>query len=486
MSIGSALSNAYSGLVATSRMAEAISSNVANALNENYARRTVELSADTLNGIGAGVRISGIVRQENTLTTAARRASSTDAGHSGALADALARLEEGLGAAGDSAGLTGRVDALDQALVTAAATPESGPALSAVADSARALAASIARISSGQQAIRVDAEAEISRQLAFLNSAFAEIARLNLDIQSLTAGGADASGLMDQRKALIDKVAELIPIKVVPRDNSRLAVFSTGGQQLVDGAAAVLGFDPAGQITPDMTLAGGTLSPLTVNGRAVEIGQGGGLLDGGALSAQFTIRDTLVPEASLRLDAFAEDLITRFGAGGPDTTVTTGLAGLFTDGGGALDLSDTTGLASRIGFNPAADPAEGGAAWRLRDGLYAAAPGDAGAGGLLAGLRDTLRDPRALPAGSGLTQDLSASAHAAELQALQSSEAFRAGEKATYQQARAQGMKENELAATGVNTDQEMQHLIRVEQAYAANARVVSVIDNLMRRLMEI
>jgi flagellar hook-associated protein 1 len=38
----------------------------------------------------------------------------------------------------------------------------------------------------------------------------------------------------------------------------------------------------------------------------------------------------------------------------------------------------------------------------------------------------------------------------------------------------------------GVDTDQEMQKLLLIEQVYAANARVITTIDSLINRLLEI
>jgi flagellar hook-associated protein 1 FlgK len=38
----------------------------------------------------------------------------------------------------------------------------------------------------------------------------------------------------------------------------------------------------------------------------------------------------------------------------------------------------------------------------------------------------------------------------------------------------------------GVDTDQEMQKLLLIEQIYAANARVISTVDTLINRLLEI
>ena len=41
-------------------------------------------------------------------------------------------------------------------------------------------------------------------------------------------------------------------------------------------------------------------------------------------------------------------------------------------------------------------------------------------------------------------------------------------------------------AADGVNTDQELQRLIELEKSYAANARVVQVVDDMLSELLRI
>jgi len=41
-------------------------------------------------------------------------------------------------------------------------------------------------------------------------------------------------------------------------------------------------------------------------------------------------------------------------------------------------------------------------------------------------------------------------------------------------------------AVDGVNTDRELQHLIALEKAYAANARVVQVVDDMLSELLGI
>ena len=42
------------------------------------------------------------------------------------------------------------------------------------------------------------------------------------------------------------------------------------------------------------------------------------------------------------------------------------------------------------------------------------------------------------------------------------------------------------LLADGVDTDQEMQRMMLIEQAYAANARVVQTVDDMLQILMDL
>lgn len=58
MSISAAISNAYSRLASVSRMAETVSNNVANAMNEDYARREV-ITGQRVVGGGHG-RVGGL------------------------------------------------------------------------------------------------------------------------------------------------------------------------------------------------------------------------------------------------------------------------------------------------------------------------------------------------------------------------------------------------------------------------------------------
>ena len=132
MSLSHALSNALSGLTASSRMAEIVSANLANVLTDGYGRRSVELSAQTIGGRGAGVTIDGISRRTDRAMIADRRTTESALSRQETLAKTLTRLETAVGVTGDDTALGGRIAALEQALVAASADPGSDIRLAAV------------------------------------------------------------------------------------------------------------------------------------------------------------------------------------------------------------------------------------------------------------------------------------------------------------------------------------------------------------------
>jgi len=204
-------------------------------------------------------------------------------------------------------------------------------------------------------------------------------------------------------------------------------------------------------------------------------------MDGGSLGALFAARDVTVPEFDAEMDRYALELIERFRDLAPAGALDAAGDGLFVDTApGAL-----TGLASRLGVNAAADPVQGGAAWRLRDGLAAAAPGDEGFGGHLQALADAMAANRAPSGWVSQNAANGAAIMASEIASFYAGKGARSDDAQAYLTARQTLLADSEANAIGVDTDNELQALILVEQAYAANARVLSVIDGLFKLLLE-
>lgn len=484
MSISSTLNNALSGLTVVSRIAETVSSNVSNAMTEGYGVREVQLSSWALAGDGAGVRVAGVLRNVDPVLLGNRRLADAELGQVSVRAEFLAELERAIGLPDDPSSLTGRMSGFSSSLIEAASRPDSEARLQAAVDAARSVATHLNTVSDKVQSQRMTADRQIGQSVDLINSSLQQIADLNSQIVRYRAGPNDATALADQRQRLIDGISDLVPIREVPRDNGTIALFTPGGAILLDGKPAELGFAPVGIIVPDMSVGAGTMSGLTINGNPVSTSLETGPIAGGRLAGLFDVRDVQAPAAQTRLDAVARDLIERFEDPAVDPTLGVGDPGLFTDNGAALVPADEVGLSGRISINALVDPLAGGAPWRLRDGLGAASPGSAGDATLLNALSDTLSAQR-LPGTGGFVVPQSATGIGADFLSGISVTLNSLETEQTYARAQSETLIGMELE-NGVDTDAEMQKLLLVEQAFGANARVISTVDELIQTLLRL
>lgn len=482
MSIAAALSNAVSGLSASARATEVLSANVANAMTPGYGRREMALSSGPASG---GVRVDGITRVVSASVLGERRIADAGLGGSSALSRFWIDLEQAVGVPGTGNALSDRVSTLESALLSAASRPDSEVRLAAVASAAAGVATTLNRIGTTIAEARTAADEGIAAEVGRLGSALGEVARLNRAVIVEQANGRDASGLMDERQRVIDAIATIVPIREVPRDGGRIALFTAGGAVLLDGVEPQkIGYTPAGRIEPGMSVGTPPVGRLIVGGEELSERQMR-LFAGGSLEAQFRIRDVIAPAMQAQADAFARDLIDRFADPALDPSLAPGQPGLFTDAGGALAPGGETGLANRLRLSSALDPAAGGGVWRLRDGLGVAAAGDVGRASLLTALAERLAETRMSSSASVTANLRSASGFAAELSARASSGRLSADEVRAHDAARAEGLQ-GELLRGGVDTDREMERLLALENAFAANAKVIAAADAMIAALLEI
>ena len=136
-------------------------------------------------------------------------------------------------------------------------------------------------------------------------------------------------------------------------------------------------------------------------------------------------------------------------------------------------------------MNDAAEPDEGGALWRLRDGLGATAPGPAGDARTLQSLVAGM-ERAGVPQNTALgTSSLGLGALADRVVGSVAGAAFRAETDLGYSEGWLTTLEEAVLSE-GVNTDDEMRMLLLIEQAYAANAKVIQTAGIMLDRLLEI
>jgi flagellar hook-associated protein 1 FlgK len=482
MSLSGALYNAFSGLTATARAAGLVSTNISNATTESYGRRELALTPGA-QGTTGGVQIAGVIRHSDPVLVADRRVSDAELGYGKEKFAYAQRIENLVGATGEPGALTSRVTAFENALLNAASNPASTQRLENVATTANALARDLNTLSSEIQSSRVAADRSIDSQVKSLNEALTRLDEINDDVVKGNITNSDVSTLLDERQKLLDGISDMVSLTVVEREKGDIAVFTSGGAILLDGSPVEVGFERSHAIDVGDSIAGGVLSGLTLDGRPVD-STSGGMFSGGSLAAQFEIRDVTTVAHQAELDGIARDLIERLGPGGPDATLAATDPGLFTDAGIPFDPLNEEGLAGRIALNALVAPGSGGA-WRLRDGLGAVTQGAVGDATLLQGLSAALSQT-VVPTSSALTPSgTSFSNLVADFSSAVVGDRVRAENEFSFYTSQNTALKELEFSK-GVDTDQELQNLMQIEQLYTANAKVMSTVDELLERLMGI
>lgn len=471
MSISGSLNNALSGLNVTSRKAEVVSNNIANALTEGYGRRELE-TASTL----GGVRVVSITRNVDPGLTSDRRIAEATLNADQRTADMLGKVEALLGTPDDSDSISARLSAFESALVFAASDPSSDQRLSQINSTMTSLFDKMKSSTTQIQALRQEADLDIKDDILALNRNLKMVEELNADITRAKSVGQDTSSMLDARQQIVDDISAIVPVRELDRGGDQLALITTSGMILIDGKAAEFEFSNTPTIVADMTLSSGGLSGITRNGVPLNGSGGFGKLSGGSLEAAFAARDNILVQSQSGLDEFAYDLAMRFQNTTTEPTLVSN--GAITDSGGLVESMNIDGLAGRLVLNSVFDPKSGGVLSAWRDGVGVATAGPTGNSVQIS------RYINALSSEGGANGSSAADAMS-QLSSRFSQERLNSEMKLSFSAARWDNLHNAELAG-GVDTDVELQNLLRVEHAYAANAKVIQTISAMIQKIMEI
>lgn len=435
-----------SGLSAAQRALETAAHNVANANTIGYSRQRVETSTNDallahrgLLGPGAtgqGVGIDAVTRATDTLVTANLRETGAHLASWGARAEFYARAEQVLGPLdnGTSQALNdfwNSWEALSQA-------PESTTSREQVLDAGRRLISSLSDARRRVVDLGSDVELSVRATVDAANDLAADVAELNAQIKAARARGDRPNDLLDQRDLALAELTALTGARTIVQADGDARV-TLNGWPMVDGDGsdrlAVSG-------SPPTVVWSDSGTPAVLGGEIGSLVELGG-----------PARDDLL----LRLDEIATDLrdvvnSTHRGGFGLD-----GVDGRdFFEGTNAGDLRLATGLTNAT----VAASASGAAA----DGNHALAMG---------GLRS-------VPGPSGST----VSGLVNGLQGMLGLEARHTEKQRALAQIVVDDASRAQAEVSGVSTDEELTEMLRYQRAYDASARVITVMDQLLDRLI--
>ena len=248
-SIVGSMRTALSGLAAAQQALSVTSNNIANVNTEGYTRKVHEQSTIVVDGVGAGVRTEDARRIVDDLLNRERRRFEGELGRSTALAEVVDKAQGRIFAPPGEAdrGIAARITTLASSLEAVANSPESASlrdqAISAIEDMVQQIGDDAQTV----QRIRRETDQQIKFTIDEINS---EIAALE-DLNSQFARTVPTAELLDERDRLLQSLSAKIDISTYIQDNNKLAVYTAGGQALLEYDASVLTYSPAASVSAD-------------------------------------------------------------------------------------------------------------------------------------------------------------------------------------------------------------------------------------------
>ena len=481
MSLTSALTIAQQSLQTTSKQTSVLSRNIADASNTDYARRTAVVVSSA-----PGARSVEIQRAANALLFRQNLSAQSAWSGQSTLYSGIDRLAVAVNGVDNASSPSTAIGKLQNALQLYAATPSNQNLGSSVVDAARQVVRSLNDGTNAIQDFRTQADGEISTAVDDLNSLLSQFQDANKAVISATRSGTDASDALDQRDALLKKIADYVPVSTFTRGDNDMVITTKDGTTLFETIPRSVTFTPSSGYT-----AGTPGNTIYIDNVPVSAGSGGFASADGKLAGLITLRDGVAATMQSQLDEVARGLITAFAETAPSQP---GMTGLFTwSGGPAIPAAGTLidGLAGSIKINAAMDPSVGGNPVLLRDGgangaaYIANTAGNASYSQLLIGYGDKLDKPMPFDAAAGITVTSSVSDYAANSIGWFEGQRQQASTNADAKEALAARTAEALSNDTGVNVDQEMSLLLDLEHTYQASARMMKTVDDMLSALLD-
>ncbi len=433
-----------SGITASRRSLELTSQNIANAANPDFARRTLGQSElvgtatigfNTADSFG-GVRVGSVERAQSALVQRQARDSAS------ALASTAAELR-GLGAAETALETTGLFDRLvgfEAALTRLESDPTNPSLRTAALESARQLAGSFNTANATLANARGLTAGETAADVATVNTLTSDLARINRELVGARDGSAAKAALLDGRDAALRALADQFGIDASFNANGTVNVQldAAPALMLVDGGtAATLSLASAADGTVAFALDDAPFAPTN------------GAMAGRAAALQG------MADLQVQLDTIAAAVVTIVNTAQSGGNASNGTPGqpVFA-GGNAGNIAVIMTSGADLATAPTGTPAGSG-----DTGNLAALIGAFGADtGPVAGANTLLLELSSRVAGLDLRQTglgIVAASAQSEL-----------------------------LRETGVDLDTEAANLVRLQQAFEANSRVIQVASNIFDTIL--
>jgi flagellar hook-associated protein 1 FlgK len=456
-SIYGIVNSALSALNTYTAAIDVVSTNIGNVSTTGYSRRQViiqeKATISTVNGVsGSGVEVTSVERVYNAFLTTQLRLANQEMGKYTAQQESLDAVEQVFSDTSDSS-LSSALSSFWNSWQDLVNDPSGSTERSILVNSADTLAKEFNSMSSQLSDIQKGIDKSVVGDVAKVNQIVQKIADLNQKLQQVQAAGQDTNSIKDELDLQVANLSELVNINTSTNTNGQVSIQLASGKPLVEGTSTWLLSTQTNDTTglKDITWSDGTTS--TVVNDDISSGELGGYLDA---RAKITSYQT-------QLDTLAQSIITNVNAlqtSGYDINGDAGVA--FFTGTSAADIAVSTAILADTNLVAAASTAAG-------------APGDGSNASAIADLQNSL----ILDGGTATFSD-----YYSALVSKVGSDTQTADDNYSSQSATVLAAQNQRDSYSGVSVDEEETKLILYQNAYAASAKLITVLDDMMKAIL--
>lgn len=301
------LSTGVSGLLASQIGLSTVSHNVANVNTDGYSRQIVSFGARLPEGqagyyVGTGVNTVAVQRAYSQFLNSSLWSASSGQGRATTMAGLTGQINDQLSG---SSNLQTSLDSFYGAVQDMANAPSDAASRQVLLARANGLATTFRALSGQFSALSGQVQQQIGDAVGSINSDSQSIAKLNGLIRSSSAtDGTPPADLLDQRDALVKKLAGEVGVSVVPQNDNTISVFVGNGQALVTGTEAHALATAPNIYDATRQEVVGAASGNVLSGR----------IGGGTLGALLDFRGNVLDPAQAQLGRTAQAMASAFNA----------------------------------------------------------------------------------------------------------------------------------------------------------------------------
>ena len=233
MSLNSILSSATSGLFTSQTALKTTSNNIANVNTDGYHRRVVEFGPRLTSGTLTGVKIEDIRRIADEYLAREAVSATGAASGAGVLTSYFSRVQDLVASLKGDASLQARVQGAMTALAQLSSDPSSAARRNSALSAVTTTLSSLSSMAGNVQALRQDANTQLTQGITTVNDLLSRIFDLNSQIKQAFQNGDTSTGLLDQRDLAVNELAKHLDIRSFQQSDGRVFVSLGDGTSLI-------------------------------------------------------------------------------------------------------------------------------------------------------------------------------------------------------------------------------------------------------------